>query len=206
MLGKGAWGPQGRELHLASPLSPFPYLTGLINSPSCRPSCKQRLAEDLGVITVQRPKANKTLSQNLEPESKMTLPLAQKTLPVPVSTCPNPGLGRFHILTQSKPQTPGFQGPRPGTDPAALSSAGQAARFLNEIIWGPRVTRPSPQGPQLKKLGMRLSRWCLMSSCASSCQQSLHATRTCLRQSPKSWAFCPRLATHERSGNLPADG
>lgn len=28
----------GSELHLASPLSPFPYLTGLIHSPSCCPS------------------------------------------------------------------------------------------------------------------------------------------------------------------------
>ena len=28
----------GNKLHLASPLSPFPYLTGLIHSPSCRPS------------------------------------------------------------------------------------------------------------------------------------------------------------------------
>ena len=134
MRGKGAWGPRGSELHLASPLSPFPYLTGLIHS---RPSRRQWLPEDLGVTTVQGPKANKTWSQNLEPESKMTLPLAQKTLPVPVSTCPNPGLGQFHILLQSKPQTPGLQGPRPGADPPALSSAGQAARFLNEIIWGP---------------------------------------------------------------------
>ena len=89
-----------------------------------------------GVTSVQIPEANKSFSQNLEPESKRTLPLAQKTLPVPVPPCPNPGLGQFHILVQSKPQTAGLQGPRPGADPEALSSAGQAARLLDEITWG----------------------------------------------------------------------
>lgn len=130
VLGKGAWGPQDRSSTLLHAC--LPSLISRAHKQPFLPSfLKTAAGRRPGVITAQRPKANKTLSQNLEPESKMTLPLAQKTLPVPVSTCPNPGAAVSH--PHAKPaRTPGSKGQ--GLVRISGPQLCRQRRFLNEII------------------------------------------------------------------------